>query len=100
MEELLSGREALIEELLFHWELWRTAGSICTSCSVCFVGMTEVSENCFATAQPPFAGQGGAGTVCGLEKVYTNSKGLYRFTHLLQLQHGGCFIEGGGVSHT
>lgn len=37
--------EALMEELIIHWELWRTAGSICTSCSVCFVGMTEVSES-------------------------------------------------------
>lgn len=51
-------------------------------------------ELCFATAQPPFAGQD------GLEKVYTNyinSEGLYRFAHLLQLQHEGYF-EGWVVS--
>lgn len=50
MSQLLDdGRAAfwkeLMEELLIHWEFWRTAGNMCTSCSVCFVGVTKVSES-------------------------------------------------------
>lgn len=60
--------EALLEELLILWELWTTAGNICISHSVCFVGMTEVSEFCFATAQTPFARQDGAGTMCAVRR--------------------------------
>lgn len=72
------------EELLIHGEL-----------SVFCGGDRGLWELCFAAAQPPFAGQGGA---VDWRRFALILRVLYWFSHLLQLQQGGYFPEGWVVS--